>query len=330
LFADGRIQTNYPDLVSGTAAGNNGASATVGIKAAGTQGPNRLLLAFNNGPNAFVGTGKSTLISQPTSDDWYSVTLGAGHTTLLIETSTPSDGPGEFVNTLNPHIELYSPANVLIASGTPLADGRNESIAGHLLTPGTYGIRITGEGGTTGEYFLTANTPITLDDLSPAKLWVGLANSDDVGTKFDLLANVSVNGVQVGTGHLDTVPGGSSGFNNAILDTIPLTLTGGPVPASSGDTFSIEVLARVACVGSGHNSGRARLWYNGKEIDSGATRDAGSRFDATIAASNSKYFLRSPLALSTTAGAAKTSRDVSVGPKCGPFVSFGTWSIVLP
>src|SRR5262249_5216003 len=62
LYADGRVQFNYPDLVSGTAGGNNGASATVGVKAAGTQGPNRLLLAFNNGPNAFVGTGQSTLI----------------------------------------------------------------------------------------------------------------------------------------------------------------------------------------------------------------------------------------------------------------------------
>lgn len=56
------IRFNYLDLVSGNAAGNNGGSATVGIKDAGTQGPDRLLLAFNNGPNAFVGTGQSTLI----------------------------------------------------------------------------------------------------------------------------------------------------------------------------------------------------------------------------------------------------------------------------
>ncbi len=72
LYVDGRIQYNYQDLVSGTAAGNNGASATVGIKASGTQGPNRLLLAFNNGPNAFVGTGQSTLISPPNpAPDYY-------------------------------------------------------------------------------------------------------------------------------------------------------------------------------------------------------------------------------------------------------------------
>ena len=66
LFADGRIQLNYQDLVSGTAAGNNGASASAGIKAAATQGPDRLLLAFNNGPNDFVGSGKSTLLPRQT------------------------------------------------------------------------------------------------------------------------------------------------------------------------------------------------------------------------------------------------------------------------
>jgi hypothetical protein len=72
LYADGSIQFNYLDLVSGSAASNDGASATVGIKDAGTQGPNRLLLAFNNGPNAFVGTGKSTLITPSFSCPWIS------------------------------------------------------------------------------------------------------------------------------------------------------------------------------------------------------------------------------------------------------------------
>jgi hypothetical protein len=161
-------------------------------------------------------------------------------------------------------------------------------------------------------------------------MWVGLVNSDDVGLKFDLRANVFVNGSLVGTGHLDSVPGGSSGFNNAILDTIPLALTGGPVPVSSGNVLSVQVLVRNACIGSGHNSGRARLWYNGQPIDTGSSRDAGSRFDATIGGSNSNYYLRSGFTLDTTAGAAKTSRDVAAGAKCGPFVTFGTWNVPLP
>jgi hypothetical protein len=61
--SNGNIQFNYLDLLSGAAGGNNGASATVGVKAAGVQGPDRLLLAFNDGPNEFVGGRQSTLIT---------------------------------------------------------------------------------------------------------------------------------------------------------------------------------------------------------------------------------------------------------------------------
>jgi hypothetical protein len=57
------IVFNYLDLQSGDvwAEGNN---ATVGIKAAGTQGPNRLLVS-SAGASPFVGTGKAILVSVP-------------------------------------------------------------------------------------------------------------------------------------------------------------------------------------------------------------------------------------------------------------------------
>ncbi|HEY8461328.1 MAG TPA: PxKF domain-containing protein, partial [Blastocatellia bacterium] len=159
LFADGRIQINYQDLESGAAAGNNGASATVGVKAAGTQGPDRLLLAFNNGPNDFVGSGKSIRISQPEPEDWYSVTVLHGR--LKFETDTPADGTGEFVNLLDPHIELYdSSGATLLATGEPTQDGRNEAInISGLPAPATYLVRVTSEGDTRGEYFLGIGAP---------------------------------------------------------------------------------------------------------------------------------------------------------------------------
>ena len=167
LFADGRIQLNYRDLVMGISVGNNGARATVGIKAAGAQGPDRLLLAFDNGPNEFVGSGKSTLIIQQPPDDWYSVTVIDGR--LKFETSTPADGPGEFVNTLDPHIELYDSAGTtLIATGAPLEDGRNESInVSGLPAPATYLLRVTSEGDTSGEYFLGTGSPPTFSGFFP-------------------------------------------------------------------------------------------------------------------------------------------------------------------
>jgi hypothetical protein len=45
-----------------------------------------------------------------------------------------------------------------------------------------------------------------------------------------------VNGALVGSGQLNSVAGGSSGFNNAKLSHIPLTL-GAPVSVFPGDTL---------------------------------------------------------------------------------------------
>ena len=169
LYIDGRIRLNYLDLVSGTAAGNNGASATVGIKATGTQGPDRLLLAFNNGPNAFVGTGLSTLITRPLNEDWYSINVTTAGTVLRVETSTPGDGPGEPVNDFDPHIELYDPAGTLVSGGDPLPDGRNESIEHQTLTTGSYRVRVDANANTRGEYFLSKGTTLAAATLTLAK-----------------------------------------------------------------------------------------------------------------------------------------------------------------
>lgn len=167
-----------------------------------------------------------------------------------------------------------------------------------------------------------------LTALSPAKVWIGLKNSDDVGVRFDLRAEVSKGASVLASGELDSVSGGSSGFNNAHLFSIPLSLSA-PTGFGSGDTLRIRVSVRNACSGSGHNSGTARLWYNGQPIDSGTARDAGSRFDATIGGTDADEFLRGGLALDTTAGTSKLSIDVGAGSKCSAFKDFGTWSTTV-
>lgn len=168
-----------------------------------------------------------------------------------------------------------------------------------------------------------------LTALSAATIWIGLTNSDDVGIRFDLAAKVYLNGVEVGSGQLDSVAGGSSGFDNANLNAIALSLAA-PVAALPGDTLSVEFLVRNACTGSGKNTGKALLWYNGQPIDLGADRDAGSRFDATIGGSNIGYFLRGGAALSTTAGGARLSVDKPAGARCSGFKKIGTWSTTVP
>ncbi|HYV34115.1 MAG TPA: SdrD B-like domain-containing protein, partial [Gemmataceae bacterium] len=89
------------------------------------------------------------------NEDWYAIDVNSTAKTLRLETTTPGDGPNEFTNVLNPHLELYDPANVLVATGTPKADGRNELMYYQPLVTGNYRVRVTAESGTTGEYFLS-------------------------------------------------------------------------------------------------------------------------------------------------------------------------------
>ena len=175
--------------------------------------------------------------------------------------------------------------------------------------------------------------PSELTSLSPATLWIGLKNSDAVGLRLDLQAEVFLSETKVGEGALNNVASGSSGFNNAKLNAIPLTLFA-PVEVPANAELEITLSVRRTCSGGGHNSGTPRLWYNGQPIDSGSQRDAGTRFGATIANTTSEFFLRDGFALSTTAGTAKKFVDVPVDNKTPcpnrPFTPFGTWGLTLP
>jgi hypothetical protein len=277
LGINGSIRFNYQTLSTGRNNGANdlGASATAGIKDAGTQGANRLLLMFNNGPTALINNSTSVVISPaaPTTSDYYTFTASAGEVDSLVATAqftanlhldllnasgtvlasgttgapnvtaaisqfnfvtggtyylrvsgdasvpyslvvtrsaafdteandsfataqsldpassgalgyvvagatpnddwysinvtseqslnlmtfTPSDGAGEFSNTVAPRIQLYSPSNVLLATGTVLADGRNESLSMIVTTPGQYRVRVASVNGASGEYFVSVN-----------------------------------------------------------------------------------------------------------------------------------------------------------------------------
>ena len=160
-----------------------------------------------------------------------------------------------------------------------------------------------------------------LTSLGAASVWIGLKNSDDAGTKFDLLAEVLRNGVVVGSGQLNDVPGGNSGFNNAVQRVVSQTLSS-TQSFCNGDVMSFRLSARIAA-SSSHNSGTARLWYN-----DGA---ANSRFTATIGGATGDYYLRSGSVLATSAGSGpKSTADVTVSRSGGnPFKPFGTWTITF-
>ena len=96
------------------------------------------------------------VVSSVSNDsDYYGVSVNPG-STLVVATSTPADGPGEFVNNLNPKIELYNPSGTLVASGTVGPDGRNESIRYFAASGGVYRVHVAAENGTQGEFYLSS------------------------------------------------------------------------------------------------------------------------------------------------------------------------------
>jgi hypothetical protein len=184
---------------------------------------------------------------------------------------------------------------------------------------------------------VAAGAPRELTALGPARVWIGLKNSDAAGLRLDVRVKVLIDGTAVAAGEVSNVAAGSSGFNNAILHAIPLALSGGPAAVPAGATLAAEVGVRRTCSGSGHQSGAPRLWFGGQPVDSGTrqgARDAGTRFAATIDGTAAQYFLREHLALSQTAGSARLFVDAAVNSAAAcpnrPFTPFGAWSLVLP
>ena len=97
-----------------------------------------------------VGTGT------PADSDYYTVSADAG-TTLIVTTTTPGDGPFEFVNSLDPALELYNPAGVLVSNNdNGAADGRNARMTYSVSATGVYTIRVKSAAGS-GEYTVGAS-----------------------------------------------------------------------------------------------------------------------------------------------------------------------------
>jgi protocatechuate 3,4-dioxygenase beta subunit len=94
------------------------------------------------------------------NNDWYSIDVQAGTPyALYVQSYTPSDQGGQFINTAAPNIELYDTFGNLVATGTVLPDGRNEVIFYSAPITGQYFIRVFNNPGNSGEYYLQVDTP---------------------------------------------------------------------------------------------------------------------------------------------------------------------------
>jgi sugar lactone lactonase YvrE len=162
--------------------------------------------------------------------------------------------------------------------------------------------------------------PPSLTSLSPAEVWMGVKNGQDRGLALDLRAEVYKDDTFVTAGQVDSVGDLDNGFGKARLVSIPLDPFA-PVGLPAGSELKLTVSGRNACVGSGRNSGTARLWYNDDTVD--------SQVSATIDEVVTPYFLLENFLLGTNMGTHKENVDISAGAPCSPFKQFGTWTVTL-
>ena len=129
-------------------------------------------------PNAqeitLAGKALGFLAGSGSPGDFYEIQVTSGDV-LNIETSTPSGGAFEFVNNLDPAIELYDPLGALVASDTNSLDDINAQLSQLTASSGSYSVHIFDENGTSGEYVLSISghtgglLPFAIDTTVPAE-----------------------------------------------------------------------------------------------------------------------------------------------------------------
>ena len=174
----------------------------------------------------------------------------------------------------------------------------------------------------------------TLTALSAARLWLGLKNSDDQGTAFDLHVVVAINDIEVAAGETRCVTGVTRNPDKAKEVTVPFD----PIDDGTfapGDELSLTIFARIGtntdgskC--SGHsNAVGLRLYYDAMQRP--------AQFRAALAPEPlTTFYLRSTggdvldeVAPTTTKTTSKDAPGLNF--KNGnPWKPIGTWSLKLP
>jgi hypothetical protein len=142
-------------------------------------------------------------------------------------------------------------------------------------------------GDANGDAFVTklasGPAPEVLTSLSPTHAWIGLKNSDDQGTQFDVLAELLKNGTPVASGLKRCITGVTRNPSLATEAIVPWD-TFPPVTLGPGDVLSLRLSTRIGtnpngtkCAGPGGSHNNAvglRLYYD--------STGRPSRFDWTI------------------------------------------------
>jgi hypothetical protein len=171
----------------------------------------------------------------------------------------------------------------------------------------------------------------TLSELSPVHAWLGLKNSDDQGTQFDLKAELLNNGSVVASGLTRCITSVTRDPSKALGVSVnwdPFT----PATIDPDDVLSIRLSARIGttptgtkCAGPGgsHSSAAGlRLYYDSTGRASG--------FDMTVDSSNTNEYLHRNGAFDATTPTSVTPATKDAGTvnftKGNTFAVIGTWN----
>lgn len=243
LNANGTMIYNYQNLNSGDFAANGG-SATVGIKDAGTQGSNRLLVSYNSATSPYVGTGKSIEIGVGLSTmatDVYAFSLAAGQTATLALVGQKS---------ATVSVALENSQGTTLASGASPGTGAsvNSIIDNYVVaTAGTYYAVVTG---TTGASY---SLVVTRDSDFGAQTNGSFSTAENIGSSKGALGAILAAGTTENWYAVNVTAGDA-----ILLNTI--------TPGSATGQFVNNLVPRIelydpsdALVASGQGSGNQSL-----------------------------------------------------------------------
>ena len=261
----------------------------------------------------------------PNANAGVDMTVYLGDTAVLDGSASndPDHGP-------QPLTYLWS--FVAVPTGSQLTNGNisGANTASPSFTPdviGTYVLQLMVFDGRDAEFDNVAVTVGTkrLASLAPVKIWLGLKNSDDIGTYFDLRVDLIKKGMVIATGETKDIRGITR--NPSLAKEV--TASFGSISdnqLTSGDLLSLRIMAKVTASGGHSNAVGLRLYYDstsrpsrfGMEIAPDPLRDYFLHSDAN------GYFLDNT---SPTASDAKYKDSTSVNRTT--YKEIGTWSLTV-
>jgi hypothetical protein len=113
----------------------------------------------------------------------------------------------------------------------------------------------------TWRYVVQSGTSVKLDGLNNLDVWVGLKNSDDQGTNFDVRAEIFKNENLVASGETINIQGVTRNPDKAkevVISFGDISSTG----FNTGDVISLKILTKVTNTGGHGNAVGLRLYYD--------------------------------------------------------------------